>query len=38
VTTRVELRDGNVVHDVVQLVRRNARWEVVAYHLAPTSS
>ena len=38
VTTRVELRDGTTVHNVVQLVRRNARWQVVAYRLAPTTS
>jgi hypothetical protein len=38
VTTRVELRDGTVVHNTVQLVRRQSRWQVVAYRLAPTSS
>jgi hypothetical protein len=38
VTTRVGLHDGNVVRNVVQLARRNARWQVVAYTLAPTSS
>jgi hypothetical protein len=38
VTTRVELRDGTVVHNVVQLTRRSSRWQVVAYRLAPSSS
>ena len=38
VTTRVELRDGSVVHNMVQLARRQSRWQVVAYRLAPTSS
>jgi hypothetical protein len=38
VTTRVELRDGNVVHNLVQLARRNSRWQVVAYRLAPSAS
>ena len=38
VTTRVKLRDGNVVHNTVQLARRQSRWQVVAYRLAPTSS
>ncbi|HXY95216.1 MAG TPA: hypothetical protein VEP49_22345 [Acidimicrobiia bacterium] len=38
VTTRVELRDGTTVHNVVQLARRNARWLVVAYRLAPSAS
>jgi hypothetical protein len=37
VTTGVELRDGNVVHNTVQLARRQSRWQVVAYRLAPTS-
>lgn len=35
-TTRVELRDGSVVHDTVQLVRRDARWQVAGYVVAPT--
>ena len=35
VTTRVELRDGSVVHNAVQLVRRNSRWQVVAYAMVP---
>jgi hypothetical protein len=38
VTTRVGLHDGTVVRNHVQLVRRNSRWQVVAYTLAPTSS
>jgi hypothetical protein len=38
VTTRVELRDGAVVHNLVQLARRSARWQVVAYRLAPSAS
>ena len=37
VTTGVHLHDGAIVHNVVQLARRNARWEVVAYRLAPTT-
>jgi hypothetical protein len=37
VTTAVHLHDGTVVHNIVQLARRNARWEVVAYRLAPTT-
>jgi hypothetical protein len=38
VTTRVELHDHTTVHNLVQLARRNARWQVVAYRLEPTSS
>ena len=38
VATSVDLRDGTTVHNVVQLDRRNSRWQVVAYRLAPTSS
>ena len=38
VTTRVELRDGTVVHNLVQLARRSSRWQVVAYRLAPSTS
>jgi hypothetical protein len=37
-STRVDLHDQTTVHNVVQLIRRNSRWQVVAYHLAPTSS
>ena len=36
VATRVELRDGGAVHNRVDLARRNGRWEVVGYRLAPT--
>lgn len=36
VATRVELLDGGVVHNRVDLARRNGRWEVVGYRLAPT--
>jgi len=35
VTTRVDLRDGSVVHNAVGLVRRNARWQVASYAIAP---
>jgi hypothetical protein len=35
-TTRVQLRDGSVVHDTVQLVRRDARWQVAGYVVAPS--
>jgi hypothetical protein len=35
VTTRVELRDGNVVHNRVDLIRRTARWQVYGYAVAP---
>jgi hypothetical protein len=35
VTTRVELRDGSVVHNAVQLVRRSSRWQVAAYAMVP---
>jgi hypothetical protein len=37
VVTRVELRDGSVAHHRVELARRNARWEVVAYRLTPSA-
>ena len=36
VITRVELRDGGVVHNRVELARRNTRWGVVAYRLEPS--
>jgi len=36
VATRVELRDGGVVLNRVDLARRKGRWEVVGYRLAPT--
>ena len=35
VTTRVELRDGSVVHNAVGLVRRTSRWQVAAYSVMP---
>ena len=35
VTTRIAVRDGSVVHNSVQLVRRSSRWQVVAYAMAP---
>jgi Domain of unknown function (DUF4878) len=35
VTTRVELRDGSVVRNHVQLVRRSSKWQVVAYAMVP---
>ena len=38
VTTGVQLRDGSLVHNSVQLARRQSQWQVVAYRLAPTSS
>lgn len=36
VTTRVELRDGSVVHNSLHLVRRSSRWQVAAYAMVPT--
>ncbi len=36
VITRVELSDGSVVHNRLELARRNARWQVVAYWLQPS--
>jgi hypothetical protein len=36
VMTRVELRDHAVVHNRLELARRNARWQVVAYRLEPS--
>jgi len=35
VTTRVQLRDGSVVHNHVQLVRRSSKWQIVAYAMVP---
>ena len=35
--TRVELRDGAVVHNRIELVRRSFRWQVVAYALTPST-
>ena len=37
VLTRVELRDHTTVHNRVELARRNARWQVVAYRLEPST-
>ena len=37
VITRVELRDGTVVRNRVELARRAARWQVVAYRLEPST-
>jgi hypothetical protein len=36
VITCVELSDHAVVHNRVELARRNARWQVVAYRLEPS--
>jgi len=38
VATRVELHDGGVVCNRIDLARRNGRWEVVGYRLAPTDA
>jgi hypothetical protein len=38
VATRVELHDGGVLRNRVDLARRNGRWEVVGYRLAPTDA
>jgi hypothetical protein len=35
VATRVALRDGATVRNRIDLARRNARWQVVAYQLTP---
>jgi hypothetical protein len=37
VITQVELGDGTVVHNRVELARRNGRWQVVAYRLEPST-
>ena len=37
VITSVELRDGTVARNRVELARRNARWQVVAYRLEPST-
>jgi hypothetical protein len=34
--TGVELHDGAVVHNRVEMTRRNGRWQVVAYRLEPS--
>ena len=36
VITSVELSDHAVVHNRVELARRNARWQVVSYRLEPS--
>ncbi len=36
VLTCVELRDDTVVHNRVELARRNAHWQVVSYRLQPS--
>jgi hypothetical protein len=35
VMTRLTLRDGNLVHNEVRLLRRSRAWQVVAYELRP---
>ena len=35
VATRVALRDGSTVRNRIDLARRNARWQIVAYQLTP---
>ena len=35
--TDVELHDGAVVHNRVEMARRNGRWQVVAYRLEPSA-
>jgi hypothetical protein len=35
VVTRLTLRDGNVVHNEVRLLRRSRAWQVVGYELRP---
>jgi hypothetical protein len=35
--TDVELLDGSVVHNRVEMARRNGRWQVVAYRLEPSA-
>jgi len=37
VTTLVELHDGAVVHNRVDLIRRTARWQVYGYSVAPAT-
>lgn len=38
VATRLELRDGSVVHHEIQLVRRARAWQVVDYGLRPAAA
>ncbi len=35
--TAVELHDQGVVHNRVEMARRNGRWQVVAYRLEPSA-
>jgi len=35
--TAVELHDQTVVHNRVEMVRRNGRWQVVEYRLEPSA-
>jgi hypothetical protein len=35
--TTVELHDQTVVHNRVEMARRNGRWQVVAYQLEPSA-
>jgi hypothetical protein len=35
--TEVELHDRAVVHNRVEMTRRNGRWQVVAYRLVPSA-
>lgn len=35
--TEVELHDQTVVHNRVEMVRRNSRWQVVGYRLEPSA-
>ena len=35
--TRIDLRDHAVVRNRVEMLRRNGRWQVVAYQLEPSS-
>lgn len=37
VITRVELKDGTVARNRVELARRNSRWHVVEYRLEPST-
>jgi hypothetical protein len=38
VLTRLELHDGSVVQNRVDLARRDSRWVVTAYSLHPSSA
>jgi hypothetical protein len=35
--TEVELHDRTVVHNRIEMTRRNGRWQVVAYRLEPSA-